>query len=125
MEALKQALRKFATDRDWDQFHSPKNLAMALSVEVSELVEHFQWMTQAESYVGDGCQREQIREEIGDILIYLVRLADRLGIDPLQAARDKVDINGRKYPAEAVRGSALKYNARAAVDGGQDAGGRE
>ena len=110
MEALKQKLREFAQERDWDQFHSPKNLVMALSVEVAELVEHFQWLTQAQSRITEPEKREQIRQEIGDVLIYLVRLADKLDIDPLQAARDKIDINHRKYPADRVRGSAKKYN---------------
>ncbi|MBI9093169.1 MAG: nucleotide pyrophosphohydrolase [Desulfobacterium sp.] len=110
MEALKQKLREFAKARDWDQFHSPKNLAMALSVEVAELVEHFQWLTQEESYITEPEKLEAIRQEIGDILIYLTRLSDKLGIDPLQASRDKIEINGRKYPVEAVRGSARKYN---------------
>lgn len=112
MKDLRQKLREFAKARDWDQFHSPKNLAMALSVEVAELVEHFQWLTQEQSYVADPEKREAIREEIGDILIYLVRLADKLGIDPLEAARDKVAVNERKYPADAVRGSAKKYNGK-------------
>ena len=110
MEELKRKLRKFAQARDWDQFHSLKNLAMALSVEVAELVEHFQWLSQCQSYVEDTEKRTQISQEIGDILIYLVRLADKLDIDPLQAALDKVEINERKYPADAVRGSARKYN---------------
>lgn len=82
METLREKLREFAEARDWDQFHSPKNLAMALSVAVAELVEHFQWLTQDQSYIEDSEKREQIRQEIGDILIYLVRLADKLGIDP-------------------------------------------
>ena len=110
MEDLKQKLREFAQDRDWDQFHSPKNLAMALSVEVAELVEHFQWITQAQSYITDPENLEEIGQEIGDILIYLVRLSDKLGIDPLQVARDKIPINHSKYPADAVQGSARKYN---------------
>lgn len=110
MEDLKRALREFAEDRDWDQFHSPKNLAMALSVEVAELVEHFQWLTPDQSFEHAPDKLERIRQEIGDVLIYLVRLSDKLGIDPLAAARDKLVINGRKYPADAVRGSARKYN---------------
>jgi NTP pyrophosphatase (non-canonical NTP hydrolase) len=104
-------LRRFAKERDWDQFHSPKNLAMALSVEVAELVEHFQWLTEAQSYVKDPQKLEEIRQEIGDVLIYLTRLSDRLGIDPLEAAIDKIKINNRKYPAETVKGSAKKYTA--------------
>ena len=110
MEELKQKLREFAEERDWDQFHSPKNLAMALSVEVAELVEHFQWLTQDQSYTPTPDKLEKIHQEIGDILIYLTRLSDKLGIDPLKAARDKIEINQQKYPAETVRGSARKYN---------------
>jgi NTP pyrophosphatase (non-canonical NTP hydrolase) len=110
MEELKEKLRTFAQARDWDQFHSPKNLAMALSVEVSELVEHFQWLTQEESYIEDADRLLEIEHEIADILIYLVRLADKLGIDPLQAAFDKIAVNAKKYPAEKVKGSAKKYN---------------
>lgn len=112
MEALKQKLREFAQERDWDQFHSPKNLAMALSVEVAELVEHFQWLTQEQSRITDPEKLEQIRQEIGDILIYLVRLSDKLCIDPLQAAHDKIRINGEKYPVDKAKGNALKYNKR-------------
>ena len=89
MEELKHNLRKFAEDRDWDQFHSPKNLAMALSVEVSEIVETFQWLTEEESYNLTGDRLENIKNEIGDVLIYLVRLSDKLGIDPLAAANEK------------------------------------
>ena len=110
MEELKQKLREFAEERDWDQFHSPKNLSMALSVEVAELIEHFQWLTQDQSYTPLPHKLEKIRQEIGDILIYLTRLSDKLGIDPLKAARDKIEINQQKYPAETVRGSARKYN---------------
>jgi NTP pyrophosphatase (non-canonical NTP hydrolase) len=110
MHDLKQKLREFAEARDWEQFHSPKNLAMALSVETAELLEHFQWLTQEQSYVEDPEKREKVRQEIGDILIYLVRLADKLGIDPLAAARDKMAINERKYPASLSRGNARKYD---------------
>ncbi len=110
MKNLTEQLRKFAKDRDWDKFHSPKNLAMALSVEVAELVEHFQWLTREQSYIKDPEKLEAIQQEIGDILIYLTRLSDKLGIDPLMAAKDKIKINDKKYPAEKVKGSAKKYN---------------
>ena len=110
MEELTQQLRKFAKDRDWDQFHSPKNLSMALSVEVAELVEHFQWLTEEQSYIDDPDKLDEIKQEIGDILIYLTRLADKLGIDPLMAAKDKIKINDKKYPVEKVKGSAMKHD---------------
>ena len=98
MQTLIKKIRTFARDRDWEQFHSPKNLAMALSVEVAEVVEHFQWLTQEESSRLDPAKLKEIQQEIGDVMIYLVRLADRLGIDPLQAADDKIQINEKKYP---------------------------
>ena len=109
MKELTKKIRAFAQNRDWDQFHSPKNLAMALSVEVSEVVEHFQWLTQEESNRLDAEKLKQIREEIGDVMIYLARLADRLGIDPVQAAEEKMQINEKKYPVEKARGRAAKY----------------
>ncbi len=109
MEELIKNIRKFAQNRDWDQFHSPKNLAMALSVEVAEIVEHFQWLTQAESHNLDSVKLAEIKEEIADVLIYLTRLADRLGIDPVQAAEEKMQLNEKKYPVEKAKGSAAKY----------------
>ncbi|HEX7034893.1 MAG TPA: nucleotide pyrophosphohydrolase [Pseudomonadales bacterium] len=109
IRALQQVLRQFAADRDWEQFHSPKNLAMALSVEASELVEIFQWLTEAQSADLDDTSRAAVAEEIADVQIYLVRLADRLGIDIPRAVDEKIAVNARKYPAERVRGSAAKY----------------
>ena len=108
MEELTRELREFACERDWEQFHSPKNLAMALSVEAAEIVEHFQWLTQEESLNLSPEKLAEISDEVGDVLIYLTRLADRLGIDPLQAAMQKVEKNREKYPAGAVKGSATK-----------------
>jgi NTP pyrophosphatase (non-canonical NTP hydrolase) len=102
-------LRAFAKERDWEQFHSPKNLAMALSVEVAEIVEIFQWLTQEESRNLSFQQKEKVKEEIGDVLIFLANLADKLGIDPMNAAREKLKMNRIKYPAEVVRGKANKY----------------
>lgn len=107
--ALSIRLREFADERDWDQFHSPKNLAMALTIESSELMEHFQWLTEEQSTALPPEKLQQVREEIGDVLIYLVRLSDKLGIDPLLAAVEKLEVNRVKYPAEKVRGSAKKY----------------
>ena len=108
IDELRQRLREFARERDWEQFHSPKNLAMALIVEAAELVEHFQWLTQAQSQTLDTEKREQVAQELADIFIYLVRLADRLDIDLLDAAERKIVLNARKYPADRVRGSARK-----------------
>ncbi len=110
MKELAQTLKEFAEARDWDQFHSPKNLAMALSVEVAEIVEHFQWLTEEESFELPPDKLNKIKEEIGDVMIYLVRLSDKLGIDPLQAAKEKNSINEKKYPVGKAKGSALKYN---------------
>src|SRR5271165_6474994 len=98
LEELCGALRRFASDRDWDQFHSPKNLAIALSVEAAELLEHFQWTSEAESAVLTPEQHTKVREEIADVLLYLVRLADKLDIDLLAAATDKLRGNAVKYP---------------------------
>jgi NTP pyrophosphatase (non-canonical NTP hydrolase) len=107
--ALRQALRRFAKERDWDQFHSPRNLAAALCVESAELLEHFQWLTDATSKSLPRDARRRVREEMADVLLYLVRLADRLDVDLLEAAIDKMKLNARKYPVETARGSSRKY----------------
>jgi NTP pyrophosphatase (non-canonical NTP hydrolase) len=109
MKELVQKLRDFAKERDWDQFHSPKNLSMALSVEIAEIVEHFQWATEKESFELNPDKLEKVKDEIGDILIYLVRLADKLGIDPIEAAKEKLEKNKQKYPVDKVKGKANKY----------------
>jgi dCTP diphosphatase len=109
LRALQQRLAAFAAARDWQQFHSPKNLAMALSVEVAELVEEFQWLTEEQSQALEADRRERVRLELADVFIYLLRLADRLDVDLLRAAADKIAQNERKYPAERVRGDARKY----------------
>ncbi len=106
---VSKLLSDFATERDWQQFHSPKNLAMALSVEVGELLEHFQWRTQAESADLDDAARLAVSNEIADVQIYLIRLADQLGIDILAQLERKMRENSEKYPADRVRGSAKKY----------------
>lgn len=105
-----QQVKIFRQERDWDRYHSPKNLAMALTVEVSELVEHFQWLTQEQSCNLGPDKLAQVREEIGDILIYLANICDRLGIDPIDAAQDKLQKNKAKYPAAKVRGKSDKYS---------------
>ena len=107
---LRDRLRAFVSERDWEQFHSPKNLSMALAVEAAELVEIFQWLTEAESGVLDEVRRARVEAELADILVYLVRIADRLDVDLLQAAGRKLGENARKYPVERVRGKALKYD---------------
>ena len=109
MEDLRTAIGKFISERDWEQYHSPKNLAMALSVEASEIVEHFQWLTEEQSKHLSPEKLAEVREEVGDVMIYLTELAEKLGIDPLEAARAKLEINRRKYPADLVRGKASKY----------------
>ena len=109
MKNLLEIIRAFNKERDWEQFHSPKNLAMALSVEVAEIAEHFQWLTQTQSINLNRQKVAEIEEEIADVLIYLTRLADRLGIDPVEAARKKMRINERKYPVEKAKGRAAKY----------------
>src|SRR5215831_9842131 len=106
---LQRRLAAFAAARDWDQFHSPKNLAMALSVEASELLEEFQWLTEQQSGSLDAERRERVRLEMADVLIYLLRLADKLDVDLLRAAHDKLALNEQKYPADRVRGSSRKY----------------
>jgi dCTP diphosphatase len=111
LDEMARRLREFAIERDWEQFHSPKNLAMALSVEASELLEHFQWLTEEQSYSLKAEDLEAVAEEIADVQIYLVRLADRLGVDILEAASQKILKNEEKYPADKVRGSSKKYTA--------------
>jgi dCTP diphosphatase len=102
---LRKAIDAFTRDRDWEQFHSPKNLVMAPSVEI---VEHFQWLTEEQSKNLPPAKLTEVREEIGDVMIYLTELADKFGIDPVEAARAKVTINEQKYPAELVKGKASK-----------------
>ena len=109
LELLKQRLRHFAEERDWDQFHSPKNLSMALSAEVAEIVEHFQWLTEEQSKNLSKDKLDEVETELADTLIYLIRLADKLGIDLTDAASRKIDVNESKYPKEKVRGSSKKY----------------
>ncbi len=107
---LRDKLRAFAEARDWDQFHSPKNLSMALMVEVAELMEHFQWLTEQQSVSLSPDIKDAVAEELADILLYLVRLSDKLEVDLKEAALHKLEKNAAKYPAEQVRGSAKKYS---------------
>jgi len=107
---LRDKLRAFAEARDWEQFHSPKNLSMALMVEAAELMEHFQWLTQMQSGTLDPAKKALVAEELADILLYLVRLSDKLDVDLLDAALNKMEKNAAKYPADKVRGSSKKYS---------------
>lgn len=109
LEELRVRISNFAKERDWDQFHSPKNLAMALIVEAGELLEHFQWLKQSESFELSPDKLEAVAEELADILVYLVRIADQLGVDLISATHKKIEANESKYPADKVRGSARKY----------------
>lgn len=98
LAALSADLRAFAAARRWQPFHSPKNLAMALSVEAAELLEHFQWLTEAQSRELPAAQRAEVAQEVADVLLYLLQLADQLGIDPVQAARAKMALNAQRFP---------------------------
>ncbi|MCJ7715482.1 MAG: nucleotide pyrophosphohydrolase [Anaerolineales bacterium] len=107
MKDLKAQIKEFIQARDWEQYHAPKNLAMALSAEVAEIVEIFQWKKEDQPLTRE--EEENLRQEIGDVLVYLLELADKFGIDVVQAARDKMVLNGEKYPAKLVKGKAEKY----------------
>ena len=109
LQELRDRLRAFTAERDWDQFHSPKNLAMALSAESAELLEIFQWLTEEQSRAPDAKSMDAARDEIADVLLYLVRIADQLGVDPAAAAERKLVENARKYPVDKARGNAKKY----------------
>lgn len=108
IESLKAALRQFAAERDWEQFHSPKNLAMALTVEAAELQEHFQWLTEAQSRDVDAGRKTEIALEMADVFIYLLQLSNQLDVDLLAAAREKMALNAKKYPAETAKNLARK-----------------
>jgi len=110
IQKISEKLRYFVIDRDWTQFHSPKNLAMALSVEVSEILEELQWLTEAQSRDLPPEKVEKIRLEVADVFIYLIMLAEEYGIDLIKAARDKIVINEKKYPVEKAKGNAKKYS---------------
>jgi NTP pyrophosphatase (non-canonical NTP hydrolase) len=109
LKSLKLDLRDFADIRDWNQFHSPKNLCMALSVEVAEIAEHFQWLTEEQSRNLPQDKLDEVATELADTLLYLIRLADKLEIDLAAAAFNKIQVNEQKYPADKARGNAKKY----------------
>ena len=110
IDDLAERLRAFARERDWEQFHAPKNLAMALAVEAAELMEHFQWLTEQQSAELSPAAKDQVAAELADVFIYTVRLADRLGVDLEPAIEAKIGVNAAKYPVEKSRGSAKKYS---------------
>lgn len=110
LEDLKLRLRQFASDRNWAQFHAPKNLAMALAVEAAELLEPFQWLTEEQSRSLDSEALGEVRHELADVLLYLVQLADQLNIPLIEAAQQKLELNARKYPVEKAFGSARKLD---------------
>jgi NTP pyrophosphatase (non-canonical NTP hydrolase) len=116
IESLTQALRRFAEERDWEQFHSPKNLAAALTVEAAELLEHFQWLTEEQSRNLPEDKRAAVSHEIADVLLYLLQIADKLQIDIVAAANEKLALNAVKYPVAQARGSSMKYNELPAQD---------
>jgi NTP pyrophosphatase (non-canonical NTP hydrolase) len=110
LDELAARLAEFARERDWDQFHAPKNLAMALAGEVGELLEHFQWLTERQSAELAPAVKDAVALEMADVLLYLVRLADKLEIDLGAAALRKISLNAAKYPVAAFRGSSRKYD---------------
>ena len=111
---IQQKLRNFAEDRNWDQFHSPKNLSMALAAEAAELLEIFQWLTEEQSIdiINSEKGMAQVKEEFADVLIYLVRLADKLNIDIEKEVLAKIALNEKKYPVDLSKNNAVKYNRR-------------
>ena len=109
LEELRNKLRVFAAERDWDQFHSPKNLAAALAVEASELLEHFQWLTEEQSRQLPPDALDAVKAEVADVLLYMIRISDKLGIDLIAAAHAKMILNAVKYPVEKARGTSKKY----------------
>ena len=121
LDQLNARLLAFARERDWEQFHSPKNLAMALAGEAGELLEHFQWLTEQQSAELSIEKKRQVAHELADILNYLVRLAERLDIDLIAAAEEKIAINAARYPAEKVRGDARRAVEYGDEDGTLDA----
>lgn len=109
IDDLTARLAAFAAERDWDQFHSPKNLAAAMVVEAGEVLEHFQWRTEADSLALDSATKSAVALELADVLLYLVRLADKLDIDLMTAAENKMTLNAQRYPVALSRGSSKKY----------------
>lgn len=109
LDNLRDDLRRFSAEREWDQFHSPKNIAIALSVEASELLEHFQWLTEEQSGSLPLDKLAEVQKEMADVLLYLIRLADKLNVNLIEAANSKLLENAQKYPVEKARGNSKKY----------------
>ena len=109
IEDLKREVKEFICERDWEQFHSPKNLAVGLSVEASELLEIFTWLTDEESHGLDSDKRSQVKDEVGDILIYLLDFCETMNLDPIECAFQKLKKNAEKYPISKAKGNATKY----------------
>jgi NTP pyrophosphatase (non-canonical NTP hydrolase) len=109
LDDLTRRLRDFAAEREWDRFHTPKNLAMALTGEAGELAAEFQWLTTEESLAPEAARLERVRQEAADVLLYLARLADKLGFDLIEAAQAKMALNAQRYPPHQARGNARKY----------------
>ena len=109
LDQIRRKIRKFRDERDWMQFHNPKNLACSISIEANELLEHFQWCTPEESLTTARKKKTEISHEIADVAVYLIELADNLGIDLAKAIAEKMAHNEAKYPADKVRGSSKKY----------------
>ena len=107
---LRDEVRAFVHERDWDQFHTPKNLAVSLCVEAAELLEPFQWLPTGSASELTDAKRDQVQHEMADVLVYLIRLADKLEVDLAAAVREKLALNCAKYPADRVRGDARKYD---------------
>jgi dCTP diphosphatase len=110
LEQLRAQMEAFAAERDWTQFHNPKNLAMALAGEAGEIIEHFQWLTAEQAASLPPATRDEVALECADVLLFLIRLADRLGIDLVAAANRKMQINTQRYPVDKARGTAMKYD---------------
>jgi|SRR5665213_129562 len=109
IEQLADLLRQFARERDWDQFHSPKNLACGLCIEASELLEHFQWMRDDQSATLSEETRQKVGDELADVFLYLIQISDKLGIELTEAAHRKLALNGEKYPVNLAKGTSKKY----------------
>ena len=116
IEKIKNKIKHFSKERNWDKFHTPKNLSMALSVEASELVEIFQWLDNKESNNLNDETLKSVKEEIADILIYLIRIADKLNINIEESVIEKLKINEQKYPIDLSKNNATKYNKREALN---------
>jgi NTP pyrophosphatase (non-canonical NTP hydrolase) len=110
LQLLRAKLAEFAAERDWDQFHNPKNLAMAMAVEVGELLEHFQWLSEVEAAALSSANKAEVAMEMADVFMFLLRLADKLDVDLIKVAGEKMELNRQKYPVEKARGRATKYD---------------